>query len=129
MDESGLTPKQMAASRCLIAGMNQVETAKEVGVDRDTIRRWMRSEVFTDYLKSVNREVLLGVVAALGGHAGTAVGVLAELMKTSTDERLRATCAKTLLAFLPTFGDHVYTALDNDVILAEIDRLKSEAQK
>jgi hypothetical protein len=129
MDESGLTPKQMAASRCLIAGMNQVATAKEVGVDRDTIRRWMRDETFCDYLKSVNREVLLGIVAALGGHAGTAIGTLADLMAASADERLQASCAKTLLQFIPAFGDHVYTALDNDVILAEIDLLKSEARQ
>jgi hypothetical protein len=88
-----LTPLQRRAARTLALGHSQRVTARKVGCDERTLRRWLSDTPgFREYVEEC-REMI---------HDTQPLDVLHELLN-STDERVRLSAAQTL-ARLPS-GD------------------------
>lgn len=114
---SRLSQKQLAAAECLLSCKSHAETAETVGVNIETVRRWLREDKdFGEYLSQCRRGLLLGTISALAGTTLEAVAALLDLMRSSQDERVRVACAKQLLASFPALDDHIKLSED----LAEI---------
>jgi hypothetical protein len=90
--------RRRAAIVALVTHNTISAAAKEVGVHRSTLGRWMQEPAFARDLKAAQTTALNEVVTKLRGAAGTAIDVLirvAENPKAADQERVRA--AETLL--------------------------------
>ena len=50
---AGVSPSQLIALECLLAGQNMIDSAMAAGVDRSTLRRWLKSDF--NFQAAVNR--------------------------------------------------------------------------
>lgn len=100
-----LSPTQERAAELLVSGKTITETAKEVGVSRQTVSSWLNHDpVFIAELNYRRDETWNAVKQRLTQLAVSAVDVLEEALR-SSDARVRLSAAIHVLKALKLYGD------------------------
>lgn len=81
MENSGISAKQKAAIRALMAGSNCTEAAKAAHVHENTVYQWFKEPAFVEALKLAEGEAMQAVTRQLVTLAGEAVDTLRDIMK------------------------------------------------
>ncbi len=77
----GLTPKQQKALNALLRGCTREASAREAGVHRRTLERWMRQNAaFQQALRDAERDALTRVSRRLAALAGQACDTLRDAL-------------------------------------------------
>ena len=94
-----LDSKQISAVAGLTAGGSVTDVARQIGVDRSTIYRWLNEDpVFLSELNKEKQEQLRGIRAELSSLAQTATKTLRELLLTeNTPSAVKLKAAATIL--------------------------------
>lgn len=89
--ETGLTQRQENAAALLAVGTTIAETARQVGVERNTVYRWLRQPAFCAHYKQQLKDVRREIRGRLSAMAEEAAGTLEILMRDGGEQsRLKA---------------------------------------
>lgn len=99
-----LLPKFDLAALCLAQGRTQVDTAREVGVDVSTIRRWTGMPSFRAAINQEREHVLGGARDRFRAMLDTALDSVEGLLQ-SPDEGIRLKAATLVLDKVPLFDE------------------------
>ncbi len=91
MSYKNLKPSQLKAAALLAAGTSCQDTAQQCGVTPETISHWKRDPNFRAHLSQLKRDAVESARERLRNLNAKAVGVLEELLASSSDSiRIRA---------------------------------------
>ena len=93
-----MNPKKHSALVCLLKGMSQAETARQIDVRPNTLSRWLADPKFSEQLRSFQQAALEVASAVLIAKYPEAIQCLYDLMTdTKSPPSVRANAAKALL--------------------------------
>lgn len=100
---SRLSERQKAALPYLLKPGPIAERAREAGIHRDTIYRWMRDDAFRETLDSLKEQVFRVAESEIQSMAYEATATIYEAMQ-DDDPRIRLSAAQTILKFAHEAG-------------------------
>lgn len=93
-----LTPQQIRAIELLMAGGNVSDVAKELGIARQTVSKWLNQDAhFQAELNTRRYELWNGLTDRLRGLLPKALEVVENELQNSDDARLRMQAALSIL--------------------------------
>ena len=111
---SRLSERQKAALPYLLKPGPVTERAREAGIHRDTIYRWMRDDAFRETLDSLKEQVFRLAESEIQSMAYEATSVIYEAMQ-DDNPRTRLRAAQTILKFAheADYGRDLAKRVDN----------------
>jgi transposase-like protein len=90
-------PEHLNAISMLVAGYTQAQTAKQLGINRTTLARWIQKPWFQAAMSKAQIEVREDLVKSILSRASAAYQVLTEIMLDPTSTpREKIACAKEI---------------------------------
>ncbi|MFI3188971.1 MAG: hypothetical protein QX190_05300 [Methylococcales bacterium] len=99
MTENELKPVQVKVAELLTQGESVTSAAALVGCTRQSIHRWLNDDpAFIDLVASLTIDQIEATRNRIKSEAYRAVGVIVDLMDNSSNDAVRLSAAKELLA-------------------------------
>ena len=99
-----LSEKQMKAIQLLMRSLPVAEVARDTGVNRVTIYRWLKNDLFNAELDKRKNELIERSSRKLAGAMDQAINVLIDLLK-SKQQNVRRLAAGNLIDYCLKFSD------------------------
>ena len=99
-----LSENQMKAIQLLMRSLSVAEVARDTGVNRVTIYRWLKNDLFNAELDKRKNELIKRSSRKLAGAMDQAIDVLIELLK-SKNQNVRRLSAGNLIDYCLKFSD------------------------
>ena len=99
-----LSENQMKAIQLLMRSLPVVEVARDTGVNRVTIYRWLKNELFISELDKRKNELIRRSSRKLAGAMDQAIQVLIDLLK-SKQQNVRRLAAGNLIDYCMKFSN------------------------
>jgi hypothetical protein len=105
MTENTLKPMQIKVAELLTQGESVTSAASLAGCTRQSVHRWLNEDVaFNGLVASLKNEQLEATRNSIRTSAVRAVDVIVDLMDNSTNDAVRLSAAKELLASSGVLG-------------------------
>lgn len=123
-----LTIKQRKAIDAMLVTKNNTEAAREAGISRQTLQRYLQEPQFKAEIERLRRESNLQTNARMTGAAAIAVETLSEVMMDSKNDIARVQAAAHVLGIIYKNLEHESITenreLKNELLKLEIEALK-----
>ena len=97
MPNNVLTLKKLKAISLLATGTNISTVAKELGVDRSSVYRWTKEDLFIIHLNKLKTEQLNAARTQIQHSAALAIDTLSSIMKNSKNDLAKISAATKIL--------------------------------
>lgn len=92
-----LDERQDKMCQLLSIGTSVIEVAKGIGISRQTVYDWKKSEEMKARLDELGQEFISSTKQAVISYAPKAMGIIKDLAEHATSEKIRLEAAKILL--------------------------------